>query len=50
MKYLYDTVAIPEHLLPPIYLRKEKKKLRIDQSSSNLTPESELILYKCVFH
>ena len=37
LSYLYETAApIPEQLLPPVYFRKEKKKLRLDQPSSNI--------------
>lgn len=40
LKYLYETTPIPEHLLPPIYLRKEKKKIRLEQPNSNVVNES----------
>lgn len=49
LKYLYESTVMTEHLLPPIYFRREKKKLRVDQSSSNHLNESNYFLYKFIF-
>lgn len=44
LKYLYETTCIPEHQLPPVYFRKEKKK-RLDQSTSTLISDGEFLFH-----
>lgn len=35
MMLMYDTTPIPESKLPPVYIRKEHKRLKMDPSGIN---------------
>lgn len=42
---MYDTTPIPEAKLPPIYIRKEHKRLKLDPSGTGPSKHAALCIF-----